>query len=623
MNPNHPFNGSFPNLNLHSFSLPGNKQGSQLFNLPAPNMYAPLQYFPPLSQPKPDGSKHPSSFDLVMDPTKRVKHEQNSYTESGFKMEDVPLQKEELMGHPLLRGLGGDNEKLLKVENDLTMREDLRNLTVDPAMRQNPFGPEIGNEVPPELLELLKNQQIDQFSKQQIAQQYLLKQLEQQRAEAFAKQEMLKRLQQQQFEMLMQQKLYQQLQQTVSNQILDQMKDSHKKPDGLGGLLNQPNLYPFLMNGGAGNLPNQLDMLKGMGLDEISNPYLIQKPQANPLKDEQLWKNKNESADLARKKHNNPLVENNEIKNNQLFMTERNKIDVISPQKNIYESYADESAHEKEMKPSASKEKAKPKKRRSYNYSYDYFNALSSVSIEQKLKSENRRKNKWQMMAQENDESLGSSRKSTRMQPSRKSTLNDEQGIASGVSDQNVAGNQEFVENAHQIGTDNLNNKGHKNPYLPEDDSNIDWEQLLSRTITKIPDAEENFAVIDHRERMAAHYEESGADQPFDTKVGNAYQAAIPELDLTDAPHDSKKRRCELIWSPKALDEAEIERYLSDLCQILNCQSVNQEKALKLLKRKNYKKDKVKVNISKNEKFYSSFLVAMDPIKEASSKENP
>jgi len=611
MNPNHPYNGSFPNLNIHSFSLPGNKQGSQLFNLPAPSVYAPLQYLPPLSQPKSDGSKHPSSFELVIDPTKRVKHEQNSYTERGFKMEDIPVQKEELTGHPLLRNLGGESEKLLKVENDLTTREDLRNLTLDPSTRQNPFGPEMGNELPPELLELLKNQQIDQFTKQQIAQQFLLKQLEQQRAEAFAKQEMLKRLQQQQFEMLMQQKLYQQLHQSVSSQLLDQMKDSQKKPDGLGGLLNQQHLYPFLLSGGV----------PGMGLDEISNPYLIPKAQA-PLKEEQLWKSKNEPADLTRKRHNNPLVETNEMKNNQLLVTERNKIDNISPQKNIYESYAEETTHEKEMKPSANKEKAKPKKRRSYNYSYDYFNALSSVSAEQKSKSEFRRKNKWQMMAQENDESLGSSRKSTRMQPSRKSTLNDEQGINSGVQDQNVAGNQEFVESAPQLGTDNLDNKGHRNPY-PEDDSNVDWEQLLFRTITRTPNSEENFVVIDHHERMAAHYEENGTDQPFETKVGNAYQAAIPELDLADAPHDSKKRRCELIWSPKAIDEAEVERYLNDLCQILNCQSVNQEKALKLLKRKNYKKDKVKVNISKNEKFYSSFLVALDPVKDTSSKENP
>jgi len=640
MNPNHPYNGSFPNLNIHSFSLPENKPGSQLFNLPAPGMFAPLQrppldYFSSLNQPKSEKAKHPSSFDLVIDPTKRIKHEQNNFTETGFKVEDVPLQKEDTMAHPLLRNLLANPERLVpeppmsqnekeapgfRVENDLTMRDD-------PSLRYKIFGNnlgEMGNDIPPEVLEMLKSQQMEQFSTQQMAQQLLIKQLEQQRAEALAKQEMLKRLQQQQFEMFMQQKLYQQLQKSVNAQLLGQMQEGNPKPDNLSLLNPQQQLFPYMF----GNpLQNQFDAMKGMAFDDISNlkpdPYFMQKIQSNNEQNPELWKNKKtiDESDLQRKRHNNPLIES---KNNQSIK----KVEIISPPKasvNIYENFVDSDDKElKETKQSSSKEKPKAKKRRSYNYSYDYFNSISNGALELKSKSENRRKNKWQMMAQES-EPLGTSRKSTRMQPSRKSTLGEEEnGIAlqDQNSVQNVAGNQEFVETVNQNAADNFVTKGHRN-LEPEDDSNVDYEQLLCRTITKVVNpstSEEGFAVIDHRERMGKHYEECG-EQPFNTSVGITHQAAIPELDLTDAPYDSKKRRCELIWSPKAIDEAEVERYLNDLCQILNCQSVNQEKALKLLKRKNYKKDKVKVNISKNEKFYSSFLVALDPIRDDSSKE--
>jgi len=629
---------------MHSFSLPGNKQGPQLFNLPPPGMYTalqrpPLDYFSSINQPKTEKANHPNSFDLVMDPTKRIKHEQNNFTETGFKVEDVPLHREDTMPHPLLRNLIANPERLIpdpslvqsekeapgfKVESDLTMRDD-------PALRYKMFGNnlgEVGKDIPQEVLEILKSQQMEQFSTQQMAQQLLLKQLEQQRAEALAKQEMLKRLQQQQFEMFMQQKLYQQLQKSVNAQLLDQMQEANPKPDNLG-LLN-PQLHPFMF---GNNLQNQFDSMKGMGFDEISNlkpdPYFMQKIQPNFLNNEQnaeSWKIKKalDESDLQRKKHNNPLIESNDFKNNQ----SSKKVEIISPPKasaNIYENFVDSEDKEfKEAKQSSSKEKPKAKKRRSYNYSYDYFNSISNGALDQKSKSENRRKNKWQMMAQES-EPLGSSRKGTRIQPSRKSTLGEEENgsiLQEQSSVQNVAGNQEFIETVNQNGTDNFAAKGHKN-LEPEDDSNVDYEKLLCRTITKVVDpstSEENFAVIDHRDRMGKHYEECG-EQPFNTSVGSTHQAAIPDLDLTDAPYDSKKRRCELIWSPKAIDEAEVERYLNDLCQILNCQSVNQEKALKLLKRKNYKKDKVKVNISKNEKFYSSFLVALDPIRDDSSKE--
>lgn len=260
--------------------------------------------------------------------------------------------------------------------------------------------------------------------------------------------------------------------------------------------------------------------------------------------------------------------------------------------------------------------KKKQKKRRTYNYSYNYLNSISGKSIDQGEKVETRRENKWQMMKSQENPATASSRKSTRMSSSRKNTLNDENGLPTEEGQVGLEGeNKEIISSEQKEGEF----KG-KKVMEEEDESSKDYHYLISVTLTRDPDnvglknAGPDYMVISHYDRMNKHYELYGEEAPMDLHVGEEYQAKLPELELSNnrIEPSNKKRRSELIWNPKSVDEVDIDKYLKDLAKLLNCEHINQEKALKLLKRKNYKKDKVKVNISKNEKFYSSFLVVSD-----------
>ncbi len=90
------------------------------------------------------------------------------------------------------------------------------------------------------------------------------------------------------------------------------------------------------------------------------------------------------------------------------------------------------------------------------------------------------------------------------------------------------------------------------------------------------------------------------------TKVSKDRQARICELDLGDDVFE--RRAPKLYWNPESFDEAELENYFTKLQATLGCTAINQDKAIKMLIKKNYIPEEVIVTIKKNEKFYSSFL---------------
>lgn len=90
------------------------------------------------------------------------------------------------------------------------------------------------------------------------------------------------------------------------------------------------------------------------------------------------------------------------------------------------------------------------------------------------------------------------------------------------------------------------------------------------------------------------------------TKVSKDCQARISELDLGDDVFE--RRAPKLYWNPESFDEAELENYFTKLQATLGCTAINQDKAIKMLIKKNYIPEEVIVTIKKNEKFYSSFL---------------
>jgi len=90
------------------------------------------------------------------------------------------------------------------------------------------------------------------------------------------------------------------------------------------------------------------------------------------------------------------------------------------------------------------------------------------------------------------------------------------------------------------------------------------------------------------------------------TKMGKDRQARTLELDLDEDVYE--RRAPKLYWNPESFDEEELENYFTKLQATLGCQAINQDKAIKMLIKKNYIPEEVIVTIKKNEKFYSSFL---------------
>jgi len=92
----------------------------------------------------------------------------------------------------------------------------------------------------------------------------------------------------------------------------------------------------------------------------------------------------------------------------------------------------------------------------------------------------------------------------------------------------------------------------------------------------------------------------------FDTRVGEEFQTEVPELDLDQ--NISERKVLKMVWSPEIFDEETLSMYFAKLQGLLGCRGINEEKAIKMLGKKNMIQEDVIVTVKKNEKFYSNFL---------------
>ena len=106
--------------------------------------------------------------------------------------------------------------------------------------------------------------------------------------------------------------------------------------------------------------------------------------------------------------------------------------------------------------------------------------------------------------------------------------------------------------------------------------------------------------------------------EPIYTRVGKNYQPIISVLDINAQGQSQRSPR--LLWDPEAIDPASLAVYFDKLQAILGCKGVNDEKAIRMLIKKNLVQEEVIVTIKKNEKFYSNFLGTPFPEKEVKSK---
>lgn len=103
-----------------------------------------------------------------------------------------------------------------------------------------------------------------------------------------------------------------------------------------------------------------------------------------------------------------------------------------------------------------------------------------------------------------------------------------------------------------------------------------------------------------------------------ETRLGKEYQVEIPELDLEH--NYSERKIVKMVWSPEIFSEESLWGYFAKLQGLLGCRGINEEKAIKMLGKKNMIQEDVIVTVKKNEKFYSNFLGTSSFIRESKHK---
>lgn len=526
------------------------------------------------------------------------------------------------------------------VQSNLLMKDDLRGLGLPnfdlsfPVMKglsQSNFGGSSGSDplIMPELLDLMKNPHVDPQMKQNLMQaaqqQMLLQQIEQQKMERFLhQQQVFQQLQQQQhLDLLLQHQYAHQMQQKMKfeNMVLQQMQDNKNRKESEDPSKTQVSKkMPEVTS-------NQLRQLG-------SKPNLIHNPKefSNPVMKGSKLQNFKESMEVIPEnlKYSNEMKGGQELKAEEGY-TKIEEMEYSSTEKSLSDQRGSKKASddikEEEKSNAPLKElKQQGRRRRSQNQTYDFGALAGAKNVAER--AEPRRKNKWQMTQQqplEEEFTAVTNRRgpktnrnttttqSTQSRSTRRFAPTEVELPSSNVlmesedaTKENLNRTQEEIERQRQI-------------WIQEVESEVvDYNHLLNLTITNDPEYTgsdnpyQGFVVV-YKDELKD--EEEGQEKVHKikrTKRGGRYQAMIPEIDLTFSKGPLKRKHAELVWNPKAINENDLKKYLSDLCKALNCDSINEERALKLLKRKNYKKDKVKVNISKNEKFYHSFLTVPD-----------
>ena len=237
---------------------------------------------------------------------------------------------------------------------------------------------------------------------------------------------------------------------------------------------------------------------------------------------------------------------------------------------------------EKVEKKSQTEQKGKVKTRRSTRNS----GMVEDILEAQIDKNEPRRRNKWQVMLKKKEEEVSTF------------ALNHD-FLSSGTQAEEIAVSQGEAEV----------------PLETQEPANVDYEYLLSLTVARNPDHEG--CGHDQGDDFVFYslYEDAGEDnnerrlKPREIQVGKDHQANIPNLQEKGLNGSGRRGWIEPAWNPQTVSKEELEIYYKDLGNVLNCTNVNEEKALKLLKKQHFNRKKVCVNIHKNEKFYTSLLL--------------
>ena len=122
---------------------------------------------------------------------------------------------------------------------------------------------------------------------------------------------------------------------------------------------------------------------------------------------------------------------------------------------------------------------------------------------------------------------------------------------------------------------------------------------------------------------MKKEQEGTGVQKIVLTKRGPEYQAVVPELTLNDDEDMTVSRRItKLVWNPYEVNQKDIANYQKNLQRILGIKVLNQEKALKLLAKKEMDYDQALDTAKKNERHYSNFLGISNCTRELRSRRN-
>lgn len=485
--------------------------------------------FPPLqsqSQHRPSNSpqdflnltktvdpRNSQSFDHLADPTKRLRHTQQSFTETPVQLRENPL----LSQTP-------EKAKLPKTFANPPIDQSLNNDLIE-EFKSKYLSQQIGssNLAFEEGLTIPSLNNFGQYQAQKLPYQAYLRLLQQQEAEYNYQQQVLMQLekQQRQYEMLAQRQIAMnkidpkivQLYQMAQQQRFDSNKDMPMNPKSLQ-----------MMRGPKQNL--QANTFEG--LEEVKK-FMLTDPEKSLNFKQTLFEEPNTSstADVVCTKR-----EGSEEEESFQYVKVENSNDAVLNKQKIEKPKSENKLFEKEG-----------------NDNFKQEEALGKVTIGN---------------FGDNTKTAQKTRKPRQPKPAKPVEI----------------------------------------PQYLQDDSSVDFQNLMFITLTNDPCYSENsksnkFVTINKRPFVLC-------GQGHDTKVGNRYQASVSEY---TGPAPGKRRNPKAIWRADIVKESDLELYFDDLCKIFSCDNINQEHALRLLKRKKYRREKVAVNIGKSKKFYAKVLV--------------
>lgn len=310
--------------------------------------------------------------------------------------------------------------------------------------------------------------------------------------------------------------------------------------------------------------------------------------------------------------------------------------DIKTKQDNMVNNIVIQSLQEKKipLQPEAPNNEVRPQRKKSNSLLQK--EAILSMDQKKDRGGGERRKNKWQMMIDNNEGSISndspseaSTKKMTRsMEQSGRASLRVSSAFRKLKGKEDNIYEDEFSDvkdrKKHRIESSShrkkKNTKQTQNKDLPSFESVAGIQPSF-----EFPVEDSNrMSIASSFGRSADEYVLDENDQKIvETRVGNEYQVRILDLDLNLINLAAPKRTVNLAWEPEMFDRETLEAYFAKLQSVLSCNEVNEEKAIKMLIKKNMVPEEVIVTVKKNEKFYSSFLGSSHALRHVKNKKTP